>query len=284
MPSPFPGFDPFIESQLPWADFHTDFLVETKRALLRALPPGFTAQNEAFVSIVFPEQRPAGRGNRTVARRADAAVFATASHRQRGGNGIAVLERPAAFASEPATHAPDAPEIVAARRETRRRLRILDTRDGSETVVALLELLSPTNKEGVGAEEYRLKQSQLLRTDVHVIEIDLLRAGDYVALAPEGEVASYGNWDYLVTLRDRDAPDEYRVWRIMLRDRLPTLSVPLTPDVNPVSLDLQEIFAQCYDASLLARRLDYEREPEPPLFWDDAAWADELLRAAGRRV
>jgi hypothetical protein len=96
-------------------------------------------------------------------------------------------------------------------------------------------------------------------------------------------VAVCGTWDYLVTLRDVSEPDVFAFWRIGLRDALPTIELPLTNDVAPVPFDLQASFTRSYEASLYGRRIDYTREPEPPLMPDDAAWADGLLRAAGLR-
>ncbi len=289
MPSPFPGFDPYIENHTDWSSFHTAFYVELLGQLFDVLPPGFDARIEAHLSIIFPEVRPSGKGLRTGARQADVAVFATAPNTPRGGNdggGVAVADRTQVAAQNGAATRPlREPEVVVARRGTQRSLRIVDGRSGQENVVAVFEILSPTNKDGrAGSEAYRAKQSQLLRTPIHLIEIDLLRGGEHAAYVPEGEIATCGDWDYLVTLRDRDAPEEYRFWRINVRDTLPTFLLPLTTDVEPVPLDLQETFARTYDVIRLGRRLDYGLAPDPQLSPADAAWADALLRVAGLRA
>ncbi len=73
MASPFPGFDPFIESQTDWSSFHTAFIVDLSRTLLDILPPDFDARMEAHVSVIFPFLRPSGKP-RTGGREADIGV------------------------------------------------------------------------------------------------------------------------------------------------------------------------------------------------------------------
>jgi hypothetical protein len=44
-------------------------------------------------------------------------------------------------------------------------------------LVTAIEVLSPTNKRGEGRIEYAAKRQSIMRSDTHLIEIDLLRAG-----------------------------------------------------------------------------------------------------------
>jgi hypothetical protein len=44
-----------------------------------------------------------------------------------------------------------------------------------------------------------------------------------------------------------------------------------------------QVATQGYDRGRYAHRLDYRREPVPPLSPEDAAWADARLRQQGRR-
>jgi hypothetical protein len=94
---------------------------------------------------------------------------------------------------------------------------------------------------------------------------------------PEGCRTPYGAW-----LRDPRFDHRLSVWPISLRDPLPVLPVPL-PDLDgPVPLPLQELLDRVYDTGRYAAT-DYRRECVPPLAQDDATWADQLLRQAGRR-
>jgi hypothetical protein len=49
-----------------------------------------------------------------------------------------------------------------------------------------------------------------------------------------------------------------------------------------VVLDLQSLIDECYEKGDYGD-IDYQEELEPPLSGSDASWADELLRATGRR-
>ena len=67
-----------------------------------------------------------------------------------------------------------------------------------------------------------------------------------------------------------------------LRQRLSILPIPLRRQESPVNLDLQALVDQAYTTGRYDR-LDYSVELEVPLPPDDAAWADALLQAAGKR-
>ena len=47
----------------------------------------------------------------------------------------------------------------------------------TDTLVTAIEILSPVNKRGDSLHLYRAKRKSLLRTDVHLIKLDLLRGG-----------------------------------------------------------------------------------------------------------
>jgi Protein of unknown function (DUF4058) len=52
MSSPFPGMDPYIESQGYWEDFHSAFLGDCRRALTAVLPRHYGAFIEQCISLV----------------------------------------------------------------------------------------------------------------------------------------------------------------------------------------------------------------------------------------
>src|SRR4051794_1716822 len=52
MPSPFPGMDPYLESQGFWQDFHTSLITYCREALNAALPEHYAALIEERISLV----------------------------------------------------------------------------------------------------------------------------------------------------------------------------------------------------------------------------------------
>src|SRR5208337_2951592 len=58
MSSPFPGMDPYIESQGYWEDFHSALLGDCRRALTAVLPRTYGAFIEQRISrLIFPMNR-----------------------------------------------------------------------------------------------------------------------------------------------------------------------------------------------------------------------------------
>ena len=68
-----------------------------------------------------------------------------------------------------------------------------------------------------------------------------------------------------------------------LRARLPSIRLPLRQGDPDAVLDLQAMVDRAYYFGAYHRSTRYTRDPHPPLTGDDARWADELLKAAGKR-
>ncbi len=127
-----------------------------------------------------------------------------------------------------------------------RSIRILDTRSGHREVTAI-EFLSPTNKVSEsGRSAYRKKQHDLLIAGVNVVEIDLLRDGEFVLAVPPENLPAPSREPYracVVRAQRRSAAEHYH---LPLRDRLPAIRIPLRPTDDDVALDLQALIDQIY--------------------------------------
>jgi hypothetical protein len=154
-----------------------------------------------------------------------------------------------------------------------------------ERVVTTMEILSPSNKRAgsTGRDLYLAKQEALIASKVNMIEIDLLRTGAHTLAAPLWKVETMGQHDYLILLHRVAKRWDYQVRDNRMRDRLPRIEVPLLSGDPDVVLDLQECMDQTYDNGPYLRRINYARDPNPPLADDDAKWADALLREKGLR-
>lgn len=69
-----------------------------------------------------------------------------------------------------------------------------------------------------------------------------------------------------------------------INERLPKINIPLRLDGQDVILDLQPLIEEGYRRGRYERSIDYNKDPIPPLGEKEAAWADELLRKAGKRI
>jgi hypothetical protein len=258
MPSPFPGMDPYLENPALWGGVHDRLIVYMGEVLRPALPPGYYV--DIGERIYF--ERPADY------RRPDVTVVQSgprsAGPRQQGG--IATLE-------------PDEPLIVSLDLEERETILEIRTLEDDELVTAV-EVLSPTNKarHSRGREEYLKKRDELLAGNAHLIEIDLLRQGPPVVLAPVEELRTERPLDYIVTVSRACDRSRVEVYAFTLRSPLPRVKVPLRRPDPDVILDLPAAMNRVYDHAGYRDRLRYHLPPPPPtLRPEDAEWVDGLL-------
>jgi hypothetical protein len=150
---------------------------------------------------------------------------------------------------------------------------------GSEKLVTLIEVLSPTNKRlGIGRTQYLEKRQEILGTRTSLVEIDLLRAGEPMPARLRGWPPDQPPGDYRILIaRGRQRP-RADVYAFSIRDPLPPFPVPLLPDDEEPLVDLQTLVHTLYDRGSFDLRLDYTQDAVPPLTGEDATWADALLR------
>ncbi len=256
MPSPFPGMDPWLEESDVFPSVHSGLIFLMREALNRSLPPGYAAASNNRVWI-DPESY----------RDPDVSVYGQDRPPETGG-GTATLSGLVAIGRVLMTDPWEEPYL-----EIRS--------DRGKRLVTAVEVLSPSNKRaGEGRRLYQQKQQECRLGGVHLVEIDLLRAGLPTTFSPRGLLEQKaGPFDYHVSVRRASLRDELFGAAIRLADRLPAFSVPLDPGVPAVTVDLQAAFDRCYDGSRYPELVDYTRPPDPPLTPEQQAWADELLRA-----
>jgi hypothetical protein len=255
--------DPYLEQC--WGDVHASLVLYARDLLQTRLPRDLRArvQERVFVDAPQTDERDIYPDVRVVIR----------------GRG------PATTATEPADVAVARPVIVslAAEPVTETFIEIIDIGSGRQ-VVTVLEVLSPANKRsGPGQDLYRRKQGELLEGQVSLVEIDLLRTGQWVLSVPPRRIPRWHRTPYRVIVRRSWKPLEAELYPVPLRERLPVVNVPLRQADADVPLDLQALLERCYDNGGYANDLDYETEPDPALEPDDAAWADARLREQGHR-
>jgi hypothetical protein len=140
-------------------------------------------------------------------------------------------------------------------------------------LVAVLELLSPANKEEPGRSDYLAKRNALLRYPIHLVEVDLLIGGR--RLPPEDALPP-GDYYALVSRGDRRPDCDVYAWP--LRNALPAIPIPLRPPDPDVWLDLAGVFATTYERGRYARSLNYAAPPPISLDDETRRWAMERAR------
>jgi hypothetical protein len=271
MPTPFPGMDPFLETNPVFQELHTQMLAEMQALLQPQLRPKYVARLERHLSEGGVWDAP--QGTISLERKEpDVTVVSRAARRHAGS--VAVLARPAASAAE---------ELDADELELRKQRRIvIYVQDRPRLAVTGIELLSPGNKQpgAVAQERYLEKRASALHGGLHWVEIDLLRGG----VRPRVPVPPPGSADYLCYVAQATPTGwNHLVYAWSLRDPLPVLPIPLL-GADQAQLDLGRCFAVAYDRIAADDEVDYgAAAPPPPLRKGDAAWMNRLLRERGLR-
>ena len=274
MPSPFPGMDPFLESPRIFPGLHNDLITLLKIAIQARLPPRYYATTEERVwielsgAVVIP----------------DVDVLTNSATLMSGGknretSGVATMEP-----AEPVviTVPPSVQDEV---REVY--LEIFAGEHDEFKVVTTIEILSPTNKTAGerSRDLYAAKQRDILASQAHLVEIDLLRGGLHTTAVPWRLLREKcGELDYHICVHRYDSPLNFFVYPAPLENHLPVIEIPLLPADPTIAVDLQMVFAQAYEAGAYNRRLDYADGVEtivPPLRPAALEWARKQLMGNG---
>ncbi len=259
MSSPFPGIDPYLESQGYWPDFHASLTTYCRDALNDVLPESYEARLGEQLRLVERRALQA----RTVL--PDVAILEggpgrTSSAQSETAAGVLTLE--------PVTI--DLPvEEIEEVRDLWIEIRYRPERD----LVTAIEILSPTNKLGEGYWQYQSKRRSLIRQNVHLVELDLLVRGQRL---PMGQNLPAGDYFAFVSRADRRLKSDVYAWSV--RHHLPGIPIPLRAPDPDVVLELPAIFAVAYERGRYARALDYDAPLDLPLAASDRAWAEEHAR------
>ena len=257
MPSPFPGMDPYLEHPTLWPGVHNGLIAALQLSLAPQLRPRYYVAIEERLYITEPDQR-------VFVGRPDLAVV---GHPE-AETGL----QPAPSASSVLTVQVPLPDEV---RET-----YLEVREtGTDYVVTVLEILSPTNKRlGRGRRLYEDKRMEVLASRTHLVEIDLVRAGEPMPITGHGNAS-----DYRILVSRGDCRPNATLYAFGVRQPIPPFSLPLKPGDQEPIVDLGRILHDLYDRASYDLRLNYTGDPDPPLLSVEAAWADQLLRQKGLR-
>lgn len=262
MPSPFPGMNPYLEHPALWPEVHSRLIVALADALNPQILPKYRAAiDQRVYSVDGSEALLVGIPDVTVERRAGAAPTARDS----------ALGQPTIATVPLQVTVPMPIEI---------REQYLEIREvASQTVVTAVELLSPSNKRTrQGRAAYEEKRLRILGSRTHLVEIDLLRSGEPMAV-----LDSQGDFDYRILVSRSDQRPRADLYGFAVTDAIPTLPLPLrAPDAEPL-IDLTTLLHQLYERGGYEVVIDYNLAPSPVLKPELANWLDNLLKERGLR-
>ena len=253
MQSPFPGMDPFIEAYN-WRGFHLKMISRIEDHLVPQLPEPYAISTELNMTandLIFFRRKDYV---------ADLGIT----------DGGKVEEPPGNYGRAGAI---DPPQAYSRLQDLAQRTLTIRAKDSSE-LVTTIEVLSPSNKVGQGGMDYRSKRLELLRNQVNLVEIDLVRAGTPPFVSPNWVPRTYHFQSIDVVA------EAISYWTVGLAERLPTISVPLLPGEVPLVLDLQSVFTENYRSSTLNRVLKYEVDQLKPAPTDEEREVIQVILGA----
>lgn len=265
MENPFPGMNPYLEDATLWGDVHHLFISNLSRELNVRLPEDYYASIEERVYLESPSTFRQIVPDIVIGKPVDSPPRSMAT----------------AALADPPTRIEIASDPV---REAF--IQIFALRNQKRLLVAVIEVLSPTNKtpHAEGRKRYLEKQQELLHSTAHLMEIDLLHYGEHTIYLPREVILREGEWDYLVALhRAGWSHLKGDIWRVLLQERLPRVEIPLLPGDGEVVVDLQAVLNRTYVEGRFHKKVDYSTDPPVPLPEPKLAWVRALLREQGLR-
>jgi len=262
MPSPFPGMDPYLETPRIWPDVHHELISQIRSELNPRLPSHYVArvelrvyrtdQDDPGIEVIIPDLRIE-----------EAEVKPPKKTRRSNGAALAIAE----------------PEVISLLLDEIKEASLEIRERNSDALVAIIEVLSPANKVNgaYGRERLIEKRRNARNSEVHWIEIDLLRAGVPTVTPTLLRPSHYRAILY------RGDDRRCRYWPMDLREPLSIIGIPLRGSDPDVPLDLQKALRSAYEHAAYERSIDYTEDADPPLTGADRTWANKVLREKGLR-
>jgi hypothetical protein len=256
----FPGMDPWLEHPDLWPDVHNSLI---------------TAMRDALSPLVLPRYFVGVDSRTTVLTGMDVervylpdvlvhAVEPTANvRRENGAAGASTSVRTI--------------EVIVPVQEDEIEETFLTIKElPGRKLVTVIEVLSPTNKKTKDARaEYLEKRRDLIRSGVHFVEIDLLRAGEPMPL-----INSDPPSDYRILICRRGHAKRAVLHAFPWTLPIPAISIPLLPgDAEPI-LDVNSVLHGLMDRVRYDLVVNYQVPPEPPLRPQDDSWAAGIIARA----
>jgi hypothetical protein len=144
-----------------------------------------------------------------------------------------------------------------------------------DTLVTLLDIVSPANKvTAAGRQAYLEQRSAARACKANLVEIDLVSQGQ-----PMLDYSRDGlpEWDHAVTVTRASHADRYEIYTATWQKKLPKFRLPLAADDRDTVLDLQIAFTKSYQQGDFSGRIDYRKDPVVPLDEEERRWLETLL-------
>lgn len=250
MRSPFPGMDPYLEHPALWPDVHNRLITAITDTLADEVAPRYYIGLERRAYLLKPDD-------------------------------ILFIGRPdiAFVPHKPPTKLSKLPladvEVINVNVPMKEEVseNYLEIREVSTgKIVTIIELLSPANKlHRQGRKDYEEKRELIFQNRTNLVEIDLLWAGEPMAVVGPDVQSDYR----ILVSRGAERP-RARLFAFNLRQPIPDFSIPLLPGDEEPILKLGQVLHDLYRRARFDLRLDYSQPAVHPLSGEDIERAKGL--------
>ena len=252
--NPFPGMNPYLEQPRLWPEVHSELIALLWASMAAQMPWGYRLAIEERLEVweaSFVDDR-----SRYVV--PDLSV-------------TEIRETQPEVAPKERTIPEGGIEVMI---PVPTRVTSLEVQAASGQVITVMEVLSPTNKTpGRGRMDYLSKRTDILESDVNLVEIDLLRAGEPMPLATTVPDCHYR----ILVSRESQRPRAYLL-PFMIQDPVPKFPLPLRLGDDELTVDLGVLLVQMHHMSRYNSFLDYSGPPPGPVLEPQhGKWLEERL-------
>jgi hypothetical protein len=263
MPTPFPGMDPYLEEPGLWEEVHTNLIVGIQHFINPLVRPHYRVAVERYTYLsLFPvdDSLPVGKPD----------VLVLSPIQTESQVMPATTAKTVTATAEPVVAEIPMPEEI--------RPRYLEIRDTkTNEVVTVIEVLSPVNKVNIqGRKKYLNKRFKIVESMSHLVEIDLLRAGQPLPMRISGQN------DYRILVSRSQRRPQADVYMFSVQEAVPDIPIPLHEGESEPVLCLNQILHTLYDEAGYDLAVDYRQPLVPPLSDEAAEWVKKQLIQAGR--
>ncbi|MGD1898219.1 MAG: DUF4058 family protein [Phormidesmis sp.] len=278
MPIPFPGMNPYLEHPDLWPTVHQRFVIALSEILKHRLPAAYRVRLKEHRYQVSGEDSLVvgapgldwGQDTQTLTDHSSplsgpintpktAAIQKNTTHLAHKARGIT---------PRPISVLVPVPQKI---HET-----YLEIVNDAEEIVTVIEILSPKKKRpGRGRDLYERQREAIFGSDIHFIEIDLLRGWEPSSIYGPDEA---GDYRILVSRSEQRPRAQLFTWNVL--EPIPAITLPLT-GTDELLIELKPALDQACDRTDLL--VNYQQQPLPPLRFEEALWLETFLQQVGMR-
>ncbi len=274
MPIPFPGMNPYLEHPDLWPTVHQRLIATLADALWRQLPGNYRVRSLTHRYQVSGEDAlivgaPSLSWESNLAENVLAEAKAP-------NTGTQISYTASHTGNHTANHTACHPISVLVPVPQKIYETYLEIIDETDSVITIIEMLSPKKKRpGRGRALYERQRETIFGSDVHLVEIDLLRGWEPPSVyGPENT----GDYRILVSRSEQRPRAQLFTWDVL--EPIPAIALPLKGD-DELALPLKPIIDKACDRTDLL--VNYRQDPLPPLRQAETLWLETFLQQVGMR-